>query len=88
MCGFQLKKTNLKGNHNWWLEMQRVVIKTPTDVWNYAMKNIHTKFKGKLKQGNIDFHKPSFQLQKYLFYPEGCDKATRAVMRRLFTSWK
>ena len=32
MCGFLLKNANLRGNHNWWLEMQRVVIKTHMDV--------------------------------------------------------
>jgi hypothetical protein len=26
MFGFLLKNTNLRGNHNWWLEMQRVII--------------------------------------------------------------
>ena len=38
MCGFLLKNTNLRGNHDWWLEMQRVVLKTHTDVWNNAIK--------------------------------------------------
>ncbi len=52
-CGFLLKNTNLQGNHDWWLEMQRVVIKTCTNVWNNATKNMQTKFKGKPKQGNI-----------------------------------
>jgi hypothetical protein len=33
--------------------MQRVVIKTHTNVWNNAIKNRQTKFKGKPKQGNI-----------------------------------
>ena len=33
--------------------MQRVVIKTHTDVWNNAIKNMQTKFKGKPKQENI-----------------------------------
>ena len=33
--------------------MQRVVIKTHTDVWNNAIKNMQRKFKGKPKQGNI-----------------------------------
>jgi hypothetical protein len=53
MCRFLLKNTNLQGNHNWWLEMQRVVIKTHTNIWNNAIKNIQTKIKGKPKQGNI-----------------------------------
>ena len=51
MCGFLLKNTNLRGNHDWWLEMQRVVIKT--DAWNNAIKNMQTKFKGKPNQGII-----------------------------------
>jgi hypothetical protein len=34
MCGFLSKSTNLRGNHDWWLEMQRVVIMTHTDVQN------------------------------------------------------
>jgi hypothetical protein len=46
MCGFLLKNTNLQGNHDWWLEMQRVVIKTHTYVWNNAIKNMQTKFNG------------------------------------------
>jgi hypothetical protein len=53
MCGFLLKNTNIQGNHDWWLEMQRVVIKSHTDVWNNAIKNMQTKFKGKPKQGNL-----------------------------------
>ncbi len=53
MCGFLLKNTNLRGNHDWWLEMRRVVIKTHTDVRNNAIKNMQTKFKGKPKQENI-----------------------------------
>ncbi len=53
LCGSLFKNTNLWGNHNWWLEMQRVVIKTHTDVWNNAIKNMQRKFKGKPKQGNI-----------------------------------
>jgi hypothetical protein len=48
-----LKNTYLQGNHTWWLEMWRVVIKTHTDAWNNAIKNIQTKFKGKSKQGNV-----------------------------------
>jgi hypothetical protein len=53
MCGFLLKNTNLRGNHDWWLEMQRVVIKTHTDVQNNAIKSMQTKSKGKPKQENI-----------------------------------
>ena len=44
-----------------------------------SVYDMYTKFKGKLKQGN--------KLQRYLFHPEGCDKATGAVTRRLLTSW-
>jgi uncharacterized protein Veg len=47
MCRFLLKNTYLQGNHDWWLEMQRVVIKTHTDVWKNAIKKMQTKFKGK-----------------------------------------
>jgi hypothetical protein len=53
MCSFLLKNTYLRGNHNWWLEMQRVVIKTQKDVWNNATKNMQTKFKGMPKHGNF-----------------------------------
>jgi hypothetical protein len=53
-CGFLWKNNNLQGNHNWWLEMQRVVINAHTDVWNNAIKNMQTKFKCKPKQGNIE----------------------------------
>ena len=53
MCGFLLKNTYLQGNHVWWLEMQRVVIKTHINVRNNAIKNMQTNFNGKPKQGNI-----------------------------------
>ena len=42
-----MKNTNLRGNHDWQLKMQRVVIKTHADVQNNAIKNMQTKFKGK-----------------------------------------
>jgi hypothetical protein len=47
MCGFIMKQTNIRGDHNWWLEMRRVVVKTHTDLRNNAIKNMQTKFKGK-----------------------------------------
>ena len=43
ICGFLLKNTNLRGNHNWWLEMQKVVIKTHTDVRSNAIICMQTK---------------------------------------------
>ena len=46
MCGFIMKHTNIRGTQNWWLGMQRVVVKTHTDLCNNAIKNMQIKFKG------------------------------------------
>ena len=46
LCGFIMKKSNLRGNQNWWLGMRRIVVKTLTDLRNNAIKNMQMKFKG------------------------------------------
>ena len=99
LCGFLLKNTYLQGNHNCWLEMQRVVIKTHTDVQNNAIKSMQTKLKGKPKQGNILAHGKTFRtnlclsscikkvviraLEELIGTPSTVDVKTRQL-----TSWK
>ena len=41
-----MKHTNIRGTENWWLGMQRIVVKTHTDLRNNAIKNMQMKFKG------------------------------------------
>ena len=42
-----MKHTNIRGTQNWWLGMQRIVVKSHTDLRNNAIKNMQMKFKGK-----------------------------------------
>jgi hypothetical protein len=57
MCGFIMKHTKFRGkDHNWWLEMRRVVVKTHTDLRNNVIKNMQTKFKGKQERGTFVVH--------------------------------
>jgi hypothetical protein len=46
MCGFIMKQTIIRGTQNWWPGMQRIVVKTYTDLCNNAIKNMQIKFKG------------------------------------------
>jgi hypothetical protein len=40
-----MKHTNISGTQNWWLGMQRIVVKTHTDLQNNVIKNMQIKFK-------------------------------------------
>jgi hypothetical protein len=99
MCSFLLKNTYLQGNHNCWLEMRQVVIKTNTNVWNNAIKNMQTKFKGKPKQGNfvakvqpsVTFLGSNLCIQKFVITAQwdlvGTPSTVDATMTQC-TSWK
>jgi hypothetical protein len=40
MCGLIMKHTTIRGTQNWWLGMQRIVVKTHIDLCNNAIKNM------------------------------------------------
>jgi hypothetical protein len=47
ICGFIMKHTNRRGGtQNRWLGMQRILVKTHTDLCNNTIKNKQIKFKG------------------------------------------